>query len=124
MNIYSIPMLISGVLCIVLSVITWLFRTRERINRVFSFLTLALAIDSFAFFAMFQFGSTMDTIAPWIRITFAAGFFVPFALVLFFFAFTVYGGRMSAKVLGIKVRYFHISTLHAQQILIDDFGGK
>ena len=111
MNIHSVPMLISGILCAVLSVITWLFRTREHINRVFSFFTLTLALDSFAYFVMFQFGSTMDNITPWMRITFAAGFFVPIGLVLFFFAFTGYDGRMSAKVLGIKVRYFQISTL-------------
>jgi signal transduction histidine kinase len=104
-------MLISGVLCTVLSVITWLSRGREHINRVFSFLTLALALDSFAFFVMFQFGSTMDNISFWMRITFAAGFVVPLGIVLFFFAFTGYDGRMSAKVLWVKVRHFKIFAL-------------
>lgn len=111
MNIHSVPMLISGILCTVLSLMTWLFRTRERINRVFSFLTLALALDSFAYFAMFQFGHTMDNIAFWMRITFTAGFLVPIGIVLFFFAFTRYDERMSAKVLKIQVKHFQIAAL-------------
>jgi len=111
MNIYSVPMLISGILCTVLSLITWLFRSRENINRVFSFLTLALAIDSFAYFAMFQFGHTMDNIVLWMRITFTAGYLVPIGVILFFFAFTGYDKRMDAKVLGIKVKHFQISAL-------------
>jgi signal transduction histidine kinase len=111
MNIHSVPMLISGILCTVLSVITWLFRTRENINRVFSFLALALAIDSFAFFAMFQFGHTMDNIVLWMRITFTAGFLVPIAIILFFFAFTGYDKRMGERVLGVKIRYFRFYAL-------------
>ena len=62
MSIHSVPMLISGILCTVLAVITWLFRTRENINRMFAFLTLALAIDSFAYFNMFHFGGGMDNV--------------------------------------------------------------
>jgi len=111
MNIHAIPMLISGVLCTVLSTVTWLFRTRERINRVFSFLTLALAIDSFAYFVMFQFGNRMDDLVPWMRITFTAGFLVPTALILFFFAFTGFDKRMNARVLGITVKRFQVVAL-------------
>jgi len=103
-------MLISGVLCALLSVVTWLFRRRERINRIFSLFTLALAFDSFAFFLWFQFGS-VETIHTWMRITFTAGFVVPTGLIFFFLAFTGYDRRMDARVLGIKVRHFQISTL-------------
>ncbi len=110
MNIYSVPMLISGILCTLLSSITWLFRRRETINRVFSFFTLTLAIDSFAFFMWFQFGS-VENINTWMRFTFSAGFIVPIGLVLFFFAFTGYDKRMSEKVLGIRVRHFQIFTI-------------
>jgi signal transduction histidine kinase len=110
MNIYSVPMLISGILCTLLSGITWLFRRREKINRVFSFFTLTLAIDSFAFFLWFQFGS-IEKINTWMRATFTLGFLVPIGLLFFFFAFTGYDKRMDAKVLGIKVRHFQISTL-------------
>lgn len=110
MNIYIVPMLISGILCTLLSAITWLFRRRENINRVFSFFTLTLAIDSFAFFAWFQFGS-IENIHTWMRITFTAGFLVPIGLILFFFAFTGYDKRMGTRVLGIKVKHFQISTL-------------
>ncbi|MCP4726137.1 MAG: hypothetical protein GY863_13925 [bacterium] len=109
MNIYSVPILISGILCILLSVITWLFRRRENINRVFSLFTLALAIDSFTYFAWFQYGN-IEHINTWLRATFAVGFVVPFGLILFFFAFTGYDKRMDDKVLGIKVRHFQIST--------------
>ncbi len=109
MNIYIVPMLISGILCTLLSVITWLFRRRENINRVFSFFTLTLAIDSFAFFAWFQFGS-IESIDTWMRLTFTAGFLVPTGLILFFIAFTGYDKRMDDRVLGIKVRHFQIST--------------
>lgn len=108
LNIHSVPMLVAGILCTVLAVITWLFRRRERINRAFSFLTLALAIDSFAYFAMFQFGHRIADIVPWMRITFTVGFLVPTALVLFFFAFTGYADRLSEKVLGIQARHFRI----------------
>jgi signal transduction histidine kinase len=110
MNIYSVPMLISGVLCTVLSVITWLFRRREKINRVFSFFTLTLAVDSFAFFIWFQFGS-VENIHTWMRLTFTLGFLVPIALFFFFFAFTGYDKRMDEKVLGIRVRHFQIVSL-------------
>jgi signal transduction histidine kinase len=110
MNIYSVPMLISGILCTLLSVITWLFRRRENINRIFSFFTLTLAIDSFAFFAWFQFGS-IENINTWMRLTFTLGFLVPIALIFFFFAFTGYDKRMDEKVLGIRVRYFQIVSL-------------
>lgn len=110
MNIYIVPMLISGILCTVLSVVTWLFRRRENINRVFSFFTLTLAIDSFAFFVWFQFGS-IENIDTWMRLTFTAGFLVPTGLILFFIAFTGYDKKMGAKVLGIKVKHFQISTL-------------
>jgi signal transduction histidine kinase len=103
-------MLISGILCALLSVITWLFRRRENINRVFSLFTLALALDAFAFFMWFQFGS-VENINTWMRITFTAGFVVPLGLIFFFFAFTGYDKKMDAKVLGIKVRHFQISTL-------------
>jgi len=110
MNILFVPMLISGILCTLLAVITWLFRRRENINRVFSFFTLTLAIDAFAFFIWFQFGS-VEHIKTWMRFTFTAGFLVPIALIFFFFTFTGYDKRMNAKVLGIKVRHFQISAL-------------
>ena len=102
MNIYSVPMLISGILCSLLSVVTWLFRRRENINRVFSFFTLTLAVDSFAFFMWFQFGR-VENIHTWMRLTFTLGFLIPIALILFFFAFTGYDKRMHEKVLGIRV---------------------
>ena len=110
MNIYSAPMLIAGVLCSVLAVVTLLFRRRENINRVFSFFTLALALDSFSYFLWFQFGS-IENIDTWMRMTFTAGFLVPTGLIFFFFAFTGYDKRLDARVLGIKVRHFKITIL-------------
>ena len=110
MNIYSVPMLISGILCALLSVITWMFRRRENLNRVFSLFTLALALDAFAYFTWFQFGS-VEYIKTWMRIIQSAGFLVPIGLILFFFAFTGYDKRMSARVLGIKVKHFQISAI-------------
>jgi signal transduction histidine kinase len=110
MNIYAVPMLISGILCTVLAVVTWLFRRRERINRVFSFFTLALALDAFAFFVWFQFG-TVENIHTWMRITFTAGFVVPLGLLFFFFAFTGYDIKRDARVLGIKTRHFQVSMV-------------
>ena len=103
-------MLISGILCALLAVITWLFRRRESINKVFSLFTLALAVDAFAFFAWFQFGR-VENIHTWMRITFTAGFIVPTGLIFFFYAFTGYDKRLDAKVLGIKVGHFRNSTL-------------
>ena len=85
MNILSVPMLITGILCTLLSAITWMFRRRENINRVFSFFTLALALDAFAFFMWFQFGS-IENIHTWIRVIHTTGFLIPIALILFFFA--------------------------------------
>ncbi len=108
MNIYSVPILITGILCALLSAITWLFRRRENINRVFAFFTLTLALDSFSNFAWYQFGS-IEHINTWVRFNLTAGFLVPIALILFFFAFTGYDKRMDARVLGIKVRHFQIS---------------
>ena len=110
MNIYSVPMLISGILCALLSIVTWLFRRRENINRIFSLFTLALAIDSFAFFTWFQFGK-IENIDTWMRITFTAGFVVPTGLILFFISFTGYHQRLDSKVLGIKVKHFRFYTL-------------
>ncbi len=110
MNIYSVPMLISGILCALLAAVTWLFRRRENINRIFSLFTLALAIDSLALFIWFQFGS-IDHIDTWMRITFTAGFFVPTGLILFFYSFTGYYKRLESRVLGIKVKYFRIFSL-------------
>ena len=75
MNIYSVPMLITGILCTLLSVITWMFRRRENINRVFSFFTLALALDSLSYFMWFQFGS-IENIHTLMRITSTAGFLI------------------------------------------------
>jgi signal transduction histidine kinase len=94
----------------VLTVINWLFRGREKINRVFSLFTLALAVDSFAFFAWYQFGS-IENIYTWVRFTFTLGFLVPTTLIFFFFAFTGFDKRMHDKVLRIKVRYFKIVSL-------------
>ena len=110
MDIYSVPMLISGILCILLAVVTWLFRRRESINRVFSLFTLAVAVDSFTFFTWYQFGST-ENIDTWMRITFTAGFLVPAALILFFTTFTGFHQRLGSRVLGIKVKYFRLFTL-------------
>ena len=110
MNIYIVPMLISGILCTLLSVSTWLFRRRENINRIFSFFTLTLAIDSFGYFAWFQFGS-VEHINTWMRITFTTGFLVPIGIIFFFIAFTGYDKRMDTRVLGIKVKHFQISIL-------------
>jgi signal transduction histidine kinase len=110
MNIYFVPMLISGILCALLSVVTWLFRRRENINRVFSFFTLTLAIDSFANFIWFQFGS-IEHIDTWLRLTFTAGFLVPVGLILFFISFTGYYERMDSRVLGIKARHFRVFSL-------------
>lgn len=110
MNIYFVPVLISGILCALLSTITWLFRRRENINRIFSFFTLALALDSFVTFAWSQFGRIED-IQIWMRVAFMVGFLVPVGVILFFFAFTGYDKRMEARVLGIKVSHFQISTL-------------
>ncbi len=105
MNILYVPMLISGILCTLLSIITWLFRHREKINRVFSFFTLTLAIDSFAFFAWFQYGH-VEQIKSWMRFTFTAGFLVPIALVIFFYAFTGYDKKPNDTVLKIKTGLF------------------
>ncbi len=110
MNLYAVPMLISGILCMLLAIVTWLFRRRERINRIFSFFTLALALDAFAFFAWFQFG-TLESIHTWMRLTFSAGFIVPAGLILFFLAFTGYDKNLSAKIMGIRVKHFLIVTL-------------
>ena len=110
MKIIYLPMFISGILCTLLAVVTWMFRRRERINRVFSFFTLTLAVDAFAFFTWFQYGNVAH-IRTWMRFTFTAGFLVPFALIIFFFAFTGYDKNLDAKVLRIKVRYFRIFSL-------------
>lgn len=110
MNIHSVPMLISGILCTVLAVVTWLFRRREHINRMFSLYTLALALDAFGFFFWFQFGS-LKNIHFWMRITFTAGFIVPVGLILFFFAFTGYDKMKDAKVYGIRCKLFKDVTL-------------
>jgi signal transduction histidine kinase len=110
MNIHAVPLLISGIFCALLSVITWMLRGREKINRIFSFFTLALALDSFSYFLWFQYGS-LENIHAWGRIVFPIGILVPIGLVLFFFAFTGYDKRMDAKVLWIKVKYFKIFTL-------------
>ncbi len=105
MDLYAIPVLISGILTGLLSIITWLFRRRERINRAFSFFTAAIAIDSFTYFAWFQVGS-IDLMQTWMRFIFVVGFLVPIGLIVFFFAFTGYDKRMDEKVLGIKVRHY------------------
>ncbi len=110
MNILSVPLLISGILCALLSVITWLLRRGENINRVFSFFTLALALDSFSYFFWFQYGS-IENIHIWMRVIFPIGILVPIGLILFFFAFTGYDKKMDAKVLRIKVRHFQIFVL-------------
>ncbi|MFC2170406.1 ATP-binding protein [Calditrichota bacterium] len=110
MNIYAVPILISGILCALLSVITWLLRRRENINRVFSFFMLALALDSFSYFCWYQFGS-MEDIHTWMRIILPTGILVPIGLILFFFAFTGYDKNLDEKVLWIKVRYFGIFAL-------------
>lgn len=110
LNILFVPMLISGILCTLISIVTWLFRRREKINTVFSFFTLTLAIDSFAFFLWFQFGHVED-IKVWMRFTFTAGFLVPLALIFFFFAFTGYDNRLDEKVLGIQARHFRIFAI-------------
>jgi signal transduction histidine kinase len=110
MNVYAVPMLIAGVLCTVLAVVTWLFRARESINRKFSFFTLALALDAFAFFTWFQFGA-VDRIHTWMRTTFTLGFLIPITLILFFFAFTGYDKRPAEKVLGIRAGRFRAGAL-------------
>ena len=110
MNIYSIPMLISTILCSLLSIITWLFRRRENINRVFSLFTLALALDSLAFFLWFQFGR-VENLGTWMRIIFATGFLVPTGLIIFFLAFTGYDQQLERRVLGIKVKHFRVVSL-------------
>ena len=107
MSIYSVPMLISGILCSLLAIVTWLIRRHESINRVFSFFTLALALDAFAFYSWFQFGS-VDNIGTWMRILVAAGFLVPTGLILFFFAFTGYDSRLDERVFGLKARHFRV----------------
>lgn len=109
MNIYAVPMLISGILCSLLFVVTWTYRRRESINRVFSFFTMALALDAFAFFAMYQYGN-VEYFDAWVKITFTAGFLVPTGLVLFFYAFTGYNKKLDEKVLGIKTGYFRIGA--------------
>jgi signal transduction histidine kinase len=105
MDIHNVPILISGILSALLVVVTWLFRRRESINRVFSFFALTLAIDSFAYFSWFQFGS-VENIHTWMRITFIIGFLVPIGLIYFFLAFTGYNKKLNAKIMGIKVRHF------------------
>ncbi len=117
MNIYAVPMLIAGVLCAVLSIVTWLFRQRENLNRMFSTFTLILAIDSFAFFAWFQFGS-IENINTWMRAAFTLGLLVPAGLILFFYAFTGFDKRLDVKVLGIKVRHFQIAMLLLMFVLM------
>ncbi len=111
MNIYAVPMLISGILCTVLAIVTWLFRRRENINRVFSFFTFTLALDSFAFFVTYQFGDQIDNIEIWLRVVMSIGLLVPIGIILFFFAFTGYDGRLDEKILGIKVKHFKFTIL-------------
>ncbi|MFC1585935.1 ATP-binding protein [Fibrobacterota bacterium] len=110
MNIYFVPMFISGILCTLLSVITWLLRRRENISRTFAFFTLALAVDSFSYFLWFHYGS-MENIKTWMRAIMSIGTLIPIGLILFFFAFTGYDKRLDTKVLWIKVKYFRIIVL-------------
>ena len=107
MDIHSVPMLISGILCSLLAIVTWLIRRHESINRFFCLFTLALALDAFAFFSWFQFGS-VENIDIWMRVIVAAGFLVPTGLILFFFAFTGFDERLDEKVFGLKARNFRV----------------
>jgi signal transduction histidine kinase len=111
MNIYAVPMLISGILCTVLAIVTWLFRRRESINRVFSFFTFTLALDSFVFFITYQFENQIDNIELWLRFVMSIGLLVPIGIILFFFAFTGYDKRLDEKILGIKVKHFKYTIL-------------
>lgn len=110
MNFLFLPMLLTGILCLLLSGITFLFRHRESINRMFSLFTLLLAIDSFVFFGWYQFGD-VEHIHIWMPITSSAGYLVPTGLILFFLAFTGYDKRLDEKVFGIKARHFRNSAL-------------
>lgn len=109
-TIYALPMLISGILCALLATVTWLFRRRERINTVFSFFTLTLALDAFAYFFWFQFDA-VENIHTWMRITFSAGFLVPMGLIFFVIAFTGYHQKLDERVLGIRVKHFRNSAI-------------
>ncbi len=110
MDIHAVPLLISGILCALLSVITYTFRRRENINRVFAFFTLALALDGFSYFFWFQYGS-IENIHVWMRIIFPIGILVPIGLILFFFAFTGYDKKLETRVLRIKVKHFRTFAL-------------
>ncbi|MCB2197941.1 hypothetical protein KQI63_00955 [bacterium] len=105
MNYLLLPMLLSGILSLLLSGITFLFRHRESINRMFSIFTLLLALDSFVYFAWYQFGD-VEHIHIWMSVTSSAGYLVPTGLILFFFAFTGYDKRLDETILWIKARYF------------------
>ena len=112
MNIYIVPILISGMLCTVLSIITWTFRRRENINKMFAFFTLALGVDSFSYFFWFQFGSVAN-IDFWMRVTMAVGFMVPIGLILFFIAFTGYDQKLDKRIWKVKVRHFRNTMIVA-----------
>ena len=110
MNIYSLPVLMSAILCTLLTVINWLLRRRKQINRSFSIFTLALALDSFVYFLWFQHG-TVENMITWTRLTISIGFIVPASLLIFFIAFTGYDKRLDDKVFGLKVRHFRTIVL-------------
>ncbi|MBZ0263150.1 hypothetical protein K8I28_00655 [bacterium] len=106
-NVHFLPMLIAGILCALLAIITWLYRRHESINRIFSLFTLILSADSFVFFFWYHFGS-VENAKFWGHFTTAAGFLVPIGLIFFFYAFTGFDKRLDEKIYRIRAGNFRI----------------
>jgi len=105
MNISSAPALISGVLNLVLSLVSWLYRTRDRLNVSFTIYTFIIAVLSLGCFFLFE-SFPGEPSRFWAHFTLAFTPLLMLSASYFILVLTGYIDRLREKLLSIPIIVF------------------
>jgi signal transduction histidine kinase len=105
MNASSIPALISFVLNIVLSLVAWLYRARDRLNVAFAFFTTVIALISLSCFFLLK-SESVNPSSFWFRATLSLAPILLFSAQYFVLVLTGYINKLEEKLFKIPLKKY------------------
>lgn len=105
MNTFAIPALLTAILDLMLALIAWNFRHRDRLNLYFALFTFALGMDALANYGILQ-ARTEAAVTRWLPLLMATSVIAFAATVWFILVITGARDDLRRRVAGIPVKVF------------------